>query len=109
MPHTLIVHFDRLPDLRLVRQLLDRLGVRYERTEAPCQESAEPPQAEETTSWLDGLGLPKEPVSMNYADMPMLPPITPVSQEAYEEAKEYYGAWEDEEETLEELLDMLTP
>ncbi|MEM9984399.1 MAG: hypothetical protein AAF804_04825 [Bacteroidota bacterium] len=101
MPHTLIIHFDRLPDLRLVRQLLDRLGVRYER---PA-----PTEASDTLNWLDGLGLEEELVPMNYADMPDLPPITPVLAEAYEEATKYFGAWADEEESLEELLAMLTP
>ncbi len=103
MPHTLIVHFDRLPDLRLVRQLLDRLGVRYERSEPPTEPKA--------SSWLDGLGLPDEPTPMSYQEhlASELPPITPVSPEAYEEASKYFGAWEDEEESLEELLAMLTP
>lgn len=107
MPHTLIVHFDRLPDLRLVRQLLDRLGVRYERTEEPSKESAEPPQAEEATSWLDGLGLPDKPTPMSYQEHLASELTVGPMPERVEEPP--YGAWEDEEETLEELLAMLTP
>ena len=98
MSYRISIEFPSQRDFHLVRLLLDRLGVPYWREE---------PAGKTQTHWLDGLGLAKEPAPMSY-EVHLASGWEPGESPIKPEQKPPYGAWEAEEESLEELLNMLT-
>ncbi|MDP5172146.1 MAG: hypothetical protein NWR72_18015 [Bacteroidia bacterium] len=98
MSYRVSIEFPSQRDFRPVQLLLDRLGVSYHREGS----------AEGTgSSWLDELGLVKEPEPMSY-EAHLTNRLEPVEFETKPITKPPYGAWEKEEESLEDLLGMLT-
>ncbi len=116
MYKTLTIQSNNEADLALIRQLAERLGLRYQETEV---EKAELPSSEEEAeeenepiaSLLDGLNLPKHSKPMRYEDIPEKVDFqTKLYEPDYHEAKRFFGSWEDDDdESLEDLLNMLTP
>ena len=92
------IEFPSQQDFHLVRLLLQRLGLPYQR------EYSDPGPEDH---WLNTLNLVQEPAPVTYAEhlgaklVPGTSPATPPPA--------CYGAWEDKHEDLEQLLGMLTP
>ncbi len=98
MSYRISIEFPSQRDFRPVQLLLDRLGVSYRREGSTVEPAA---------SWLAELGLAKEPESMSY-EAHLTNRLEPVEGETKPITKPPYGAWEKEEESLEDLLGMLT-
>lgn len=98
MSYRISIEFPTQRDFHLVRLLLDRLGVPYRREDSEERTGAR---------WLDELGLAKEPVPMSY-ETHLTSSLEPAEFETKPITKPPYGAWETEEESLEDLLGMLT-
>lgn len=125
---TLLLQSDNPLDFRLILDLAKRLGMHYTEIDqdlslekfTPTQISTEDKQSldalEEdidTRALYEGLNLNDNPTQINYASLKEKPDsnifesYTPTS--LFDALNEVGGAWEDDQsETLEELLNMLT-
>ncbi len=110
----LTIQSDNEADLALIRQIAQRLGLSYQETKV--ENGAIPSEAvatEPTASLLDGLNLPQHSKSMRYEDIPQKVNLekyqTYEPQPLFEVLEEYGGAWEEDDESLEDLLNLLTP
>ncbi|MDX2306417.1 MAG: hypothetical protein NW226_26645 [Microscillaceae bacterium] len=112
MSKILIIQTEKEIDLKLILLLVERLGLSYQQTDT--QYVDEPRLEKESESHenllLEGLGLEENLTPMSYENLPdALQDFSTVYQPDYQTAKAYFGVWEQDEESLEELLDMLTP
>lgn len=121
---TLLLQSDNPLDLRLVLDLAKRLGMRYTETEQDLgieiftptehvleQEDDLLDEGIDTSALYEGLNLSTEIKIITLNDLEKNNDLLLSSKYTpdFESAKEVFGAWEeDENETLEELLNMLT-
>ncbi len=105
---TIILQSDNNTDLDLLIALAHRLGV-YCSVASPIPLTAEE-EEDDLDILLEGLGLEDELVGISLDDFEDLPLYNTAYIPDFTNAQKYFGAWEDDEdETLEELLNMLTP
>jgi hypothetical protein len=102
---TIILQSNNETDINLLIELASRLGVQW--TDYPEKNDAE---FEFTDVLYEGLGM-KEEISMrSLEDFENLPLYDDEYVPNVVQAQQYFGAWaNDDNETLEELLNMLTP
>ena len=121
---TIILQSEDTLDLRLILDLVKRLGIQYVETDEELDVedlvSSEPnasllddEQSLDTSALYEGLGLDNE-IKVTTIDTLQDISNDDLLETKYtpdpESAKKVYGAWEDDDsETLEDLLNMLTP
>lgn len=122
---TIILQSNNEPDLTLLLQLAERLGIRFfeAKKDIVLEEIADAETLDreeflsavpDSSALYEGLNLPAEPKFYKLEEMPATyEKSSPknYSQKGLSDAlDEVGGAWEDDEdETLEDLLNMLTP
>ncbi|MDX2303310.1 MAG: hypothetical protein NW226_10940 [Microscillaceae bacterium] len=120
---TIILQSNNEPDLTLLLQLAERLGIRFfeAKKDIVLEEIADAETLDreeflsavpDSSALYEGLNLPAEPKFYKLEEMPTT--YEKLKSRYYipdfSLAKSAFGAWEnDEDETLEDLLNMLTP
>jgi hypothetical protein len=108
--HTLILHIREAQVYETLKALALQLGVEVEdAAQVSSERSALSYQAvPDTLGLYDGLALSATVNSTSVHKIPEKVSYTPPSAD-FTRAEAAFGAWEEDEESLEELLNMLTP
>jgi hypothetical protein len=118
---TIILQTDAQSDLDLLIAFAQRLGIQCFEADSDLDIAASTPitthhtatEVPDSSALYEGLGLDEEVEVYDLLDLQVSGEDDLYStsyEDDFENAKKYFGVWkDDQEETLEDLLDMLTP